>query len=186
MEMHSGQDAGRLSVVGIASEVDAMGQGAAALTAPVQSEDKIGVDAEKEVNGQRRESNGVLPQPIHGTNTVNGNAKEDTDVSLDPSARGNLTKNISDEDSNSISTLAPIPPANVDGNDSPAAEILLNESISEYWSPATKLKHILQDTKKLIVCPGVYDGFSARIALSVGFEAMYMVCKPPARHRLRC
>ena len=45
----------------------------------------------------------------------------------------------------------------------------------DIWSPATKLKRRLEDTKDLIVCPGVYDGFSARIALSVGFEAMYMV-----------
>ena len=43
------------------------------------------------------------------------------------------------------------------------------------WSPATKLKRRLEDTKDLIVCPGVYDGFSARIALSVGFDTMYMV-----------
>ena len=31
----------------------------------------------------------------------------------------------------------------------------------------------------MIVCPGVYDGFSARIALSVGCDAMYMVCLRP-------
>ena len=49
------------------------------------------------------------------------------------------------------------------------------ESPEDFWSPATRLKHRLEDTKDLIVCPGVYDGFSARIALSVGFDAMYMV-----------
>ncbi|KAI9716725.1 MAG: hypothetical protein M1828_007587 [Chrysothrix sp. TS-e1954] len=41
-------------------------------------------------------------------------------------------------------------------------------------SPATRLKHRLEGTKDLIVCPGVYDGLSARIALSVGCDAMYM------------
>lgn len=45
----------------------------------------------------------------------------------------------------------------------------------DIWSPATKLKRRLEETKDLIVCPGVYDGFSARIALSVGFDTMYMV-----------
>ncbi|KAL6716087.1 hypothetical protein ACLMJK_005653 [Lecanora helva] len=40
--------------------------------------------------------------------------------------------------------------------------------------PATRLKRQLENTKDLIVCPGVYDGFSARIALSVGFDALYM------------
>ena len=43
-------------------------------------------------------------------------------------------------------------------------------------SRATKLKWLLEDTNELIVCPGVYDGFSARIALDVGFKALYMVC----------
>ena len=50
-----------------------------------------------------------------------------------------------------------------------------NGTFDDIWSPATKLKRRLEDTQDLIVCPGVYDGFSARIALSVGFEAMYMV-----------
>ena len=42
-------------------------------------------------------------------------------------------------------------------------------------SPATRLKHKLQHTRDLIVCPGVYDGLSARIAQAVGFETLYMV-----------
>lgn len=46
---------------------------------------------------------------------------------------------------------------------------------AKFQLPATTLKRRLEDTKDLIVCPGVYDGFSARIALSVGFDAMYMV-----------
>lgn len=40
---------------------------------------------------------------------------------------------------------------------------------------ATKLRRLLEDSSELIVCPGVYDGLSARIALSIGFSAMYMV-----------
>lgn len=42
-------------------------------------------------------------------------------------------------------------------------------------SGATKLCQKLRETSSLIVCPGVYDGLSARIALNLGFEAMYMV-----------
>ena len=42
-------------------------------------------------------------------------------------------------------------------------------------SSATRLKRRILETDELIVCPGVYDGFSARIALSVGFSALYMV-----------
>ena len=48
-------------------------------------------------------------------------------------------------------------------------------SPTTHLSPATTLKRRLENTKDLIVCPGVYDGFSARIALSVGFDALYMV-----------
>lgn len=41
---------------------------------------------------------------------------------------------------------------------------------------ATKLRHMLeQGDDEIIVAPGVYDGFSARIALEVGFDVIYMV-----------
>lgn len=42
-------------------------------------------------------------------------------------------------------------------------------------SAATTLRRKLEDPDSFIVAPGVYDGFSARIALSVGFDALYMV-----------
>ncbi|GKZ66238.1 hypothetical protein AnigIFM60653_000833 [Aspergillus niger] len=38
----------------------------------------------------------------------------------------------------------------------------------------TKLRQLLADESKIIVCPGVYDGFTARIALQEGFDALYM------------
>lgn len=47
-------------------------------------------------------------------------------------------------------------------------------------SPATMLKNRLENTKDLIVCPGVYDGLSARVALSVGYDALYMVSSLPS------
>lgn len=40
--------------------------------------------------------------------------------------------------------------------------------------PSTKLQRMIKGDQ-LIVAPGVYDGFSARIALDVGFDALYMV-----------
>jgi methylisocitrate lyase len=42
-------------------------------------------------------------------------------------------------------------------------------------SAATKLRRTLEDPQSFIAAPGVYDGLSARIALSVGFDALYMV-----------
>ncbi|CAG8975175.1 hypothetical protein HYALB_00004236 [Hymenoscyphus albidus] len=47
-------------------------------------------------------------------------------------------------------------------------------AVPKYISAATKLKKMVEETDELIVCPGVYDGLSARIALRVGFSAMYM------------
>ncbi|KAI9928589.1 hypothetical protein ASPWEDRAFT_36356 [Aspergillus wentii DTO 134E9] len=42
-------------------------------------------------------------------------------------------------------------------------------------SGASKLrKMIFNNSDEMIVCPGVYDGLSARIAMSLGFKAMYM------------
>jgi 2-methylisocitrate lyase-like PEP mutase family enzyme len=42
-------------------------------------------------------------------------------------------------------------------------------------SPAAKLRAMLAEKDKIVVCPGVYDGFTARIALAAGFDCLYMV-----------
>ncbi|OQD73053.1 hypothetical protein PENDEC_c017G04652 [Penicillium decumbens] len=48
-------------------------------------------------------------------------------------------------------------------------------TVSLYIIPAaSKLRRMLRDTRDLIVCPGVYDGLSARIAMEVGFKGLYM------------
>ncbi|KAF2792348.1 carboxyvinyl-carboxyphosphonate phosphorylmutase [Melanomma pulvis-pyrius CBS 109.77] len=39
---------------------------------------------------------------------------------------------------------------------------------------AEKLRGMLADPKRLIVCPGVYDGYTARIALAEGVDCLYM------------
>lgn len=41
-------------------------------------------------------------------------------------------------------------------------------------SSVQKLRNMLADPEKVIVCPGVYDGYTARIALSEGAEVLYM------------
>jgi hypothetical protein len=38
-----------------------------------------------------------------------------------------------------------------------------------------KLRNMLNDPAKFIACPGVYDGFTARIALNEGVDCLYMV-----------
>ncbi|KAJ9144997.1 Carboxyphosphonoenolpyruvate mutase [Pleurostoma richardsiae] len=41
-------------------------------------------------------------------------------------------------------------------------------------SAAAKLRNLLARKDKILVCPGVYDGITARIALKAGFECLYM------------
>lgn len=41
-------------------------------------------------------------------------------------------------------------------------------------SAAGKLRALLKE-EEIIVCPGVYDGFTARITLAEGFNCLYMV-----------
>lgn len=44
-------------------------------------------------------------------------------------------------------------------------------------TPAQRLRDMLKEPGKIIVGPGVYDGLSARIALQVGFDCLYMVSR---------
>ena len=46
---------------------------------------------------------------------------------------------------------------------------------SGYVPASTRLQRMIKETDRLIVCPGVYDGLSARVAHEVGFDALYMV-----------
>lgn len=39
---------------------------------------------------------------------------------------------------------------------------------------STRLRNLIANHVKIVVCPGVYDGLSARIALSLGFDGLYM------------
>ena len=50
-------------------------------------------------------------------------------------------------------------------------------SVNKPTSGATKLRKMIFESNELIVCPGVYDGLSARTALEVGFNALYMVSR---------
>lgn len=58
----------------------------------------------------------------------------------------------------------------------------VSAEVLEPVSGATKLRKMILETKELIVCPGVYDGLSARTAIELGFDAMYMVCAMTLLH----
>lgn len=55
---------------------------------------------------------------------------------------------------------------------------------SPFVPASTRLQNMLKNTNDLIVCPGVYDGLSARTALEVGFDALYMTGAGTAASRL--
>ena len=46
---------------------------------------------------------------------------------------------------------------------------------------AQRLRDLLKDPNKIVLCPGVFDGLTARLALDVGFDALYMVQIPMPR-----
>lgn len=48
-------------------------------------------------------------------------------------------------------------------------------SPDEPFTGAKKLRHLIENTDELVVCPGVYDGLSARTAIELGFKSLYMV-----------
>ncbi|KAI1628923.1 oxaloacetase-like protein [Exophiala viscosa] len=51
-------------------------------------------------------------------------------------------------------------------------------------SGAARLREMLKDRSKVVVCPGVFDGLSARVALSMGFDALYMTGAGTSMSRL--
>jgi 2-methylisocitrate lyase-like PEP mutase family enzyme len=47
-------------------------------------------------------------------------------------------------------------------------------NLKPYKSAASTLRELLAQDE-IIVCPGVYDGFTSRLALKAGFKTLYMV-----------
>ncbi|KIX06229.1 uncharacterized protein Z518_04204 [Rhinocladiella mackenziei CBS 650.93] len=49
---------------------------------------------------------------------------------------------------------------------------------------AKRLRELLKDPSNVIVCPGVFDGLTARLALAAGFDALYMTGAGTSMSRL--
>lgn len=56
-------------------------------------------------------------------------------------------------------------------------DIRAPEVYDAFAPAATRLRYMIKNSDHIIKCPGVYDGLSARIAIDVGFEGMYMYVK---------
>lgn len=74
-----------------------------------------------------------------------------------------------------VTVVAPSEDDTVDKVDGPLRLSDIVTSVREPTSGAKKLRKMIFETEELIVCPGVYDGLSARTAMELGFNAMYMV-----------
>lgn len=115
----------------------------------------------------------MAPIAIH---TINLDTKAyQSDMSETPSPDGPLLAIPSSKKSSTISTTwlklnsaAPIQVEVKEFPDSPAFH-------DEPFSGAKKLRHLIENTDELVVCPGVYDGLSARTAMELGFKSLYMV-----------
>ena len=49
-----------------------------------------------------------------------------------------------------------------------------NDSTRTSPPAVARLRELLADKSKIVACPGIYDGFTARIALKEGFDCLYM------------
>lgn len=58
------------------------------------------------------------------------------------------------------------------------------QSPSKARSSASRLRDLLSNPHEILVCPGVYDGLTARIALAQGFNCLYMTGAGTAASRL--
>ncbi|KUI53806.1 2,3-dimethylmalate lyase [Cytospora mali] len=95
-----------------------------------------------------------------------------SDRSETPSPDGPLLADIQPSKTSSYSTtwlkLNSTAPIHVEVKEIPAA------FHDQPYSGAKKLRHLIENTDELIVCPGVYDGLSARTAMELDFKCLYM------------
>jgi len=55
--------------------------------------------------------------------------------------------------------------------------LLISISVTMSLKPLTgaqRLRELLKDPNRMVLCPGVFDGITARLALKADFECLYM------------
>lgn len=73
-----------------------------------------------------------------------------------------------------ISNIEPVDVAKVEEVSSSQVQIRAPVALDPFAPGSTRLRHMIKNLEHILVCPGVYDGLSARIAIATGFEGMYM------------
>lgn len=79
------------------------------------------------------------------------------------------------EDNGSAENSAPlVPETPLTKASTPFSNDISIEIPTAYLRASTRLRQMIKTSPRIVVCPGVYDGLSARIAHELGFKAMYM------------
>lgn len=73
------------------------------------------------------------------------------------------------------SSLAVQPAWLHNGDSRSSSSSSFTEPEEQPFAASTRLRLLLKRPGRMIVAPGVYDGLSARVAMNVGFDALYMV-----------
>jgi hypothetical protein len=63
-------------------------------------------------------------------------------------------------------------------------KLITHDTMAEMKRPKTaaqRLRELITDKSKIVNCPGVYDGLTARLALREGFDCLYMVSELSVR-----
>lgn len=99
-------------------------------------------------------------------------ATQEKDIESNPVHQETIAPTIVDIESPSVVQQAG-PPSSSPAVQAPA--IPLSVVPGTTLPASTRLRKMIFETSNLIVCPGVYDGLSARTAMEVGFDGLYMV-----------
>ncbi|PSN72819.1 Phosphoenolpyruvate/pyruvate domain-containing protein [Corynespora cassiicola Philippines] len=101
--------------------------------------------------------------------SVSGDDCSDDSASTAPSEHTiDIASCLKEQDNTSPGTLID------NASETPEVQIRAPEVYDPLAPAATRLRYMIKNHDHIIKCPGVYDGLSARIAIDVGFEGMYM------------
>ena len=145
---------------------------------PASVENKASIN---QGDGTFAEYNKAIPSVSVSEISEPASVKDKASISQGDGTFAEQNKAISSVSVSEVSVENHVDDAILPAVDSTNQDTVATIHLTEFLSPATVLKRRLERTKDLIVCPGVYDGFSARIALSVGFDALYMVISNNSR-----
>ncbi|KAL1638674.1 hypothetical protein SLS58_008706 [Diplodia intermedia] len=125
----------------------------------------------KRVKTNNAEPTGALPAAAGSISGHHQTAIPAKDVPTDAQRAAD-----SDDDDDELAGNGLMPTGPIASPSRSTPELVYDDAIDTGYLPAsTRLRRrIFDHPDRIVVCPGVFDGFSARVAMSVGFEGLYM------------